>query len=72
MAVLIRNRVEGMTAWVDAALLNEAGIPAVCFGPGSISKAHSADEWAPVDEIERCARILERFGRDFLAGTTRA
>jgi acetylornithine deacetylase len=68
----VAPRVEGMTAWVDAALLNEAGIPAVCFGPGSISKAHSADEWAPVDEIERCARILERFGRDFLAGTTRA
>jgi acetylornithine deacetylase len=61
-------QVEGMSAWVDAALLNEAGIPAVCFGPGSIARAHSADEWAPVDEIERCARILERFGREFLAG----
>ncbi len=37
--------VEGMTAWVDAAFLNEAGTPAVCFGPGSIGQAHSADEW---------------------------
>jgi acetylornithine deacetylase len=64
----VAPRVEGMTAWVDAALLNEAGIPAVCFGPGSILKAHTADEWAPVDEIERCARVLERFGRDFLQG----
>jgi acetylornithine deacetylase len=65
----VEPRVEGMTAWVDAALLNEVGIPAVCFGPGSIAKAHSADEWAPVSEIEGCARILERFGRDFLGGT---
>jgi acetylornithine deacetylase len=64
----VQPRVEGMTAWVDAALLNEAGIPAVCFGPGSILKAHTADEWAPVDEIERCARVLERFGRAFLEG----
>jgi acetylornithine deacetylase len=68
----VEPRVEGMTAWVDAALLNEAGVPAVCFGPGSIAKAHSADEWAPVEEIERCARILERFGRDFLAQKDRA
>ena len=38
-------RVTGMTAWVDVAFLNEAGTPAVCFGPGSIAQAHSADEW---------------------------
>jgi acetylornithine deacetylase len=68
----VEPRVEGMTAWVDAALLNEAGVPAVCFGPGSIAQAHSADEWAPVDEIERCARILERFGREFLEGSAHA
>ena len=33
--------IEGMTAWVEASFLNEAGIPAVCFGPGSIGQAHS-------------------------------
>jgi len=62
----VERRVEGMSAWVDGAYLNEAGIPAVCFGPGSIAQAHSADEWAPTDEIERCARTLERFTRTFL------
>ena len=59
--------IEGMTAWVDAAFLNESGTPAVCFGPGSIAQAHSADEWIVTREIEACARILEGFGRSLLA-----
>ena len=58
----------GMTAWVDAAFLNEAGTPAVCFGPGSIAQAHSADEWIDPCEIVTCAAVLERFARDFLQG----
>ncbi|NNK62154.1 MAG: ArgE/DapE family deacylase [Gemmatimonadetes bacterium] len=59
-------RVEAMTAWVDAAFLNEAGTPAVCFGPGSIEQAHSADEWVETREVTRCAAILERFAAAFL------
>ncbi|MFQ5538320.1 MAG: ArgE/DapE family deacylase [Gemmatimonadota bacterium] len=55
--------VAGMSAWVDAAFLNEAGIPAVCFGPGDIARAHSADECCSVAEIRACAKILERFAR---------
>ena len=53
-------RVEGMSAWTDAALLNAAGIPAICFGPGDIALAHSAEEWVPVDEIERATKVLTR------------
>ncbi len=64
----LEPRVEGMTAWVDAAYLNLIGIPAVCFGPGSIGKAHSADEDVPVSEIEAGARVLSRFARAFLTG----
>jgi acetylornithine deacetylase len=63
----LEGRVEPMTAWVDAAFLNEAGVPAVCFGPGSIGQAHSADEWIEVAQIERCARVLEAFARTFFA-----
>ena len=59
---------EGMTAWVDAAFLNQAGTPAVCFGPGSIAQAHSADEWIDPSEIVTCAAVLERFSREFLEG----
>lgn len=60
--------VRGMSAWVDACFLNESGIPAVCFGPGSIAQAHTADEWVGVAEIETCARVLADFSRRFLTG----
>ena len=59
----VPSDVEGMTAWVDAAFLNEAGVPAVCYGPGSIEQAHTDDEWIDVGEIGTCADVLERFAR---------
>jgi acetylornithine deacetylase len=59
---------EGMTAWVDAAFLNDAGTSAVCFGPGSIAQAHSVDEWIDPTEIVKCAAVLEHFSRNFLQG----
>lgn len=58
-------RVEGMSAWTDAALLNESGIPAICFGPGDIALAHSATEYVPVSEIESATRVLTRFARSW-------
>ena len=53
-------RIEGMSAWTDAALLNDAGIPAICFGPGDISLAHSDEEWISIGEVERATRTLAR------------
>lgn len=53
-------RIEGLSAWTDAALLNEAAIPAICFGPGDIALAHAAEEFVPVQEIERATRVLTR------------
>lgn len=60
----VEPRVEGMTAWVDAAYLNEVGIPAVCYGPGDIAQAHSADEWIEAAQIGTCANVLETFARE--------
>jgi acetylornithine deacetylase len=62
-----RVMVEGMSAWTDAALLNEAGIPAVCFGPGDISLAHAAEEYIPLDEIDRAAGVLASFASRWCA-----
>lgn len=53
-------RIEGLTAWTDAALLNDAGIPAICFGPGDIALAHAAEEWVPLDEVDRATSVLAR------------
>ena len=55
--------IAGLSAWTDAALLNDAGIPAICYGPGDISLAHSATEWVPTAEIERAAAVLDRLVR---------
>jgi acetylornithine deacetylase len=53
-------RIEGLSAWTDAALLNEAGIPTVCFGPGDIALAHAAEEFVPIEEVERAKSVLAR------------
>lgn len=55
--------VTGMSAWVESAWFIDAGIPALCFGPGAIDRAHTADEAVPVEEIRVAARVLERFVR---------
>lgn len=63
----IEPRVEGMTAWVEAVVFNEAGIPALCFGPGAIEEAHSDDESIPIDQLGRAHRALATLVGDFLS-----
>jgi acetylornithine deacetylase len=53
--------VEGLFCWTDAALFANAGIPAVCFGPGDIARAHSATEWVEAAQLEQATDILETF-----------
>ncbi|MFL5481284.1 MAG: ArgE/DapE family deacylase [Gemmatimonadaceae bacterium] len=62
--------IEGMSAWTDAALLNAAGIPTICFGPGDIGLAHAAEEFVPVSEIETATRVLARVVRDWCDSLT--
>ncbi len=52
--------VEGLSCWTDAALFNAAGIPALCFGPGDIALAHSAEEWVETEQIHQATAVLER------------
>jgi acetylornithine deacetylase len=58
--------VQGLSAWTDAALLNEVGIPTICFGPGDISLAHSAEEFVEIKEIEAAVAILTRLATNWL------
>jgi acetylornithine deacetylase len=57
--------IAGMSAWTDAALLNAAGIPAICFGPGDMALAHAAEEYIEVEEIERATDVLAAFARSW-------
>ncbi|MGQ0643767.1 MAG: ArgE/DapE family deacylase [Gemmatimonadaceae bacterium] len=51
-------QVAGMSAWTDAALLNAAGIPAICFGPGDMTLAHANAEWVELAEVDRACEVL--------------
>jgi acetylornithine deacetylase len=64
--------IEGLSCWTDAAILTEAGIPAVCFGPGDIAVAHAREEYAPLSEIEGATETLTAVVRDWFANDTRA
>ena len=64
----IRESIAGMTAWTDAALLNAAGIPSICFGPGDIGVAHAAEEFVPVKEIEDATHVLADLALRWTAG----
>lgn len=51
----------GVHYFCDAAVLAEAGIPSVVFGPGDIAQAHTADEWIALTQLERGKDMLTRF-----------
>ena len=46
----------GISFWTDAALLAEAGIPTVLYGPRG-EGAHAIEEWVELASLERCARV---------------
>ncbi len=49
----------GLDNWHDGATLTvEAGIPAICLGPGDIHLAHGTDESVPIVDLVACAQAL--------------
>jgi acetylornithine deacetylase/succinyl-diaminopimelate desuccinylase-like protein len=57
----------GFTGITDARFyINQATIPTVILGPGSLSVAHATDEWVAVDELVAAARIYARIFVEFL------
>jgi acetylornithine deacetylase len=58
----------GLDNWHDGATLTvEAGIPAVCFGPGDIHRAHTADEFVPIEDLVACAQRIALTAMRFCA-----
>lgn len=54
----------GMTYWTDAAILGQAGIPSVIFGPGGAGY-HGLDEYVRIDEVMICRDALAKLAIDF-------
>ena len=54
------NDVHAVSYGTEAGLFQQAGIPAVVCGPGSIDVAHKADEFVPLDQLDACAAFLRR------------
>lgn len=49
--------VAGASFWADSALLADAGIPTVLYGPAG-DGAHAVAEWVDLASVERFARVL--------------
>ncbi len=52
----------GMSFWTDAAVLGEAGIPSVLFGPGGAG-LHSTEEYVEIADVLRCRDALTALAR---------
>ena len=52
--------------WTDAALLNEAGIASVLFGPGGAG-LHSEVEYVRLEDVALCAETLVQCAQGFCA-----
>src|SRR5262249_2937128 len=50
--------------WTDAALLSEAGIPSVLFGPAGAG-LHSAVEYVCLEDVALCAETLVECAKAF-------
>lgn len=58
------SKFEGMWGWLDSAILGQAGIPTVIFGPSGVG-AHAAVEYADVESIFTTTRVLAQSIIDF-------
>lgn len=55
-----QNETFAVSYATEAGLFQDNGAPSVVCGPGSISQAHTADEWIAVSELDKCMKFLDR------------
>ena len=55
----------GFGGWTEGALFEEAGIPAVIFGPGNIKQAHTHTEWVETTQVIQAAKSYYDLMRAF-------
>lgn len=54
------NQAEAVAYGTEAGFFQQAGIPAVVCGPGSIEQAHRGDEYCALSELSACETFLRK------------
>ncbi len=55
----VATRIAGFDNWHDGATFTRlGGIPCVAFGPGGLDRAHTADEYVPIESLVTCAQAV--------------
>jgi acetylornithine deacetylase len=54
------NSTHTVSYCTEAGLFQQAGIPAVVCGPGSIEQAHKPDEFIAISELRKCEAFIRR------------
>ena len=54
----------GMSFWTDAAILGDAGIPSILYGPAGAG-LHSVEEWVDAKSVTTCRDALVALARDW-------
>jgi acetylornithine deacetylase len=54
----------GMSFWTDAAILGDAGIPSILYGPSGAG-LHSVEEWVDAQSVLTCREALVALTRDW-------
>jgi acetylornithine deacetylase len=67
-AVLGEARYAAAPWGADSGHFNQAGIPSILFGPGSIEQAHKAEEYVSLDQVASAAAVYAEIIRSFNSG----
>ena len=66
---LSRNQSATKVAYAtEGGLFQQAGIPAIICGPGSIAQAHKPDEYVTLEQVALCESFMERLLEQMCAG----
>ena len=57
-------RTSTASGWLDVALLADAGIPSIVYGPSGAG-AHGTEEWVDLDSLVICARVYAQVMESF-------
>lgn len=58
----------GFNGYAEVELLSAAGIPSLLYGPGSIHVAHAPNEFVPLDEVVKAAKVYALMAHRFVTG----